>query len=55
MYLLSKDGGTLLVLKQDSEGMNYKYSFSISDGQYTFENVEQNQGELIDGGDFLTT
>lgn len=55
VYLFSKDGGTLLVLKQDSEGMNYKYSFSISDGQYTFENVEQNQGELIDGGDFLTT
>lgn len=54
VYLMSKDGRTLLVLKQDGQGINYQFTFSVQDGMYKLENVEQKQGECIDGKDFLT-
>lgn len=51
---MRKDGRTLLVLKQDGQGVNYQFTFSVQDGTYKPENVEQKQGERIDGKDFLT-
>lgn len=54
VYLMRKDGRTLLVLKQDGQGVNYQFTFSVQDGTYKLENVEQKQGERIDGKDFLT-
>lgn len=53
VYLMSKDGRTLLVLKQDGQGVNYQFTFSVQDGTYRLENVEQKQGERIDGKVFL--
>lgn len=32
----------------------FEFRFSVQDGTYKLENVEQKQGELIDGKAFLT-
>lgn len=53
VYLINKEGEELLILKQDIKGVNYKFSFSFKNGQYTLEETEQKQGKFIDGKELL--
>lgn len=53
VYLISRDNSELLVLKQDVNGINYKFTFSYQNNQYVLEKEENKSGNYIDGSAIL--
>lgn len=53
IYLISRDNSELLVLKQDANGVNYKFTFSCQNDQYILEREDKESGNYIDGSAIL--